>query len=435
MSKINWEILIIDNSDVLKSNLNTFEFIELSKLSKSVRAKLRAKIFENIFIGNDIIELIEEEFIHSEFKVDYPMDDINDLSIEDHIILFNRCANRFLPYLKNVYIENPSSHYYLLELSNTFSNLTTLAIYGSKINLSAFNAALDKIQSLNNLLMDSVYFIQYSEKGILTKSVKLHTSLKYLVWKYCYIEKCCLQKDPQSISFDYDGCIDERSIIYFDLYHLSKLKYISIISRNPPFNIEFLLINPQINWLDYRLEKLNQDTISIFNAIQNIETLELEVAYLDLNLNSINLELPNLKRLYMHNVSIKTWSILKKLALSSPNLTDLFFDITGYVLPPILNTINKIPNLRKLTITSQNSMYFHFDEFSPSKSLEYFELCFELNIDFALSKLAEYHNLKAFCIHDKYFDRGYILALDQKNTANPWILTKLGELIKYSKIN
>ncbi|KXN70650.1 hypothetical protein CONCODRAFT_78728, partial [Conidiobolus coronatus NRRL 28638] len=408
--------------------------MELSKLSKSVRAKLRAKVLENIFIGNDVVELIEEEFVHSEFKVVYPMDDIYDLSTEDHITLFNNCTKQFLPYIKNIYIENPSSHYYLIELSNSLSNLTSLAIYGSKLSLSGFNTVLNNLQGLENLVIDSVYFIQYSEEGDLAKSVKLHTSLKYLVWKYCYIEKCCLQEDPQLIDFDYDGYINERSTIYFDLDHYPKLNYISTVSRNPPFNIEFLLTNPQINWLDYRLEKLNQDTITIFNAIQNIEILELEVAYLDFNLNSINLQLPNLKRLYMHNVSIKTWSILKKLSLSSPNLIELYFDITGYVLPPILDTINSILSLKKLTITSQNSMYFHFDDFSVSKSLEYFELCFEINIDLALSILEKYPNLNTFCIHDKYFDRGYILTVDQENTTKPWILTKMGELIKYNKI-
>jgi hypothetical protein len=433
MANIKWELIFINDCAELKNYLNIHDFIELSKLCKLARLKLKPKLFENIFISHNVDESINDENMKSSISEDCIIEYNPYLCVSDYIPSFIRYTQHLVHYTKCVNLRMYSNHYQLLEISRLLNQLTKLSISDIVVSLTAFNKSLINLQGLESLSIESTKFIHYKGESISAGTVSLPSSLKLINWRSCRLYLCDLESDPQLIKYDYENTLSPHSSLVFKIETFPKLIYFSSYLLSSIFNIGLLSSNPQITWLNYKSDELKQDNSLLFRGIQLLKTLEFEVDRVYLNLSALNLNLPNLKRLIFHNVNFETWSLLRKLTLSSPNLNELNIILTSYICPPIFDTINSIPNLRRLFILSQSSMYFNFDNFIPSKSLEYLELCFDLNINTALKILSKYSKLRLFCIRSKFFDKGYIFDLDPEKTLKPWKLVKIGNCLNYYK--
>jgi hypothetical protein len=434
MSEIKWDIIFINNNE-FNYYLKKSDYIELCKLSKLVRLKLRPRLFESVIIGKNIEKVLNEEYEDSEKSHSYPVNKALDLSFTEYIKLFNICIEKFCPYIKYIKLGKHSNHYQLLEISKTFSQLSKLSISNTKIGLISFQKALGGLKFLESFSIHGVSFLHYNGDPESVKSIILPNTLKYLDWQSCNVLHTVVEEDPQSASFDYFGTESAHSMIQFQPDYFSRLKlYSSYLLDEYPFNIDILRLNPQLRYLKLWIGEFNETNASVINLIHNVKNLELYVDRLIFNLKMINFSLPNLTYLRFYRAELRVWPLIEKLALSSPNLSELRIEIGIYTDPNIIELANNLPNLKKLAIQSYFDINPNFEEFRPGPKFEYLELHAQLNVHPILNRLTQYPNFKAVIFNKSFFELSNLLNQDQENTVPPWKLINTQKFIKYYKL-
>ncbi|KXN70682.1 hypothetical protein CONCODRAFT_158108, partial [Conidiobolus coronatus NRRL 28638] len=386
--------------------------------------------------GKNIEKVLNEEYEVSDNNSSYLVNSSLDLPFTEYTKLFNGCIEKFRPYIKCVKFGKYSNHYQLLEVSRVFFQLSKLSISNTKISLMAFQKALSNLKYLKSFSMHGVSFLHYNGDPESIKPIILPNTLKHLDWQSCKVLHTVVEEDPQSASFDYFGSESVHSMFQFQPDYFSKLKlYSSYLLDEYPFNMEILRLNPQLTYLKLWIGEFNETSVSIISLIHNVKNLELYVDRLNFNLKIINFSLPNLTCLRFYRAELRVWPLIEKLALSSPNLSELRIEIGIYTDPNIIELVNNLPNLKKLAIQSYFDINPNFEDFRPGPKFEYLELHVQLNVHPILNKLAQYPNFKAVIFNKSFFELSSLLIQDQENTAPPWKLINTQKFIKYYKLS
>ncbi|KXN67223.1 hypothetical protein CONCODRAFT_19751 [Conidiobolus coronatus NRRL 28638] len=180
----------------------------------------------------------------------------------------------------------------------------------------------------------------------------------------------------------------------------------------PDFDRTLILNNPQLTWINFKIRMLNEARVAVFDLFKNIKKLELSVDRIFGVLESIKFNFPSLTSLYFYKVNSRTWKLFEKTVLSSPSLTEIEiefnFDPDIEAPPKLIELINNIPKLQKLSIRSSKSIKFNFEDISPSTSLELLKISFDVDVIAILNKLSKIPNIKAVSFR-KYFHKEYSL--------------------------
>jgi hypothetical protein len=434
MSVVKWDLVFINNNVEFFIYSSTSDFKEISLTSKLIRLKYKPKLFERILISSNIDKCINEEYIKSNVSTSLTGIKVEKLPVTDYIPYFNICMQRFRPYVKSVRFALFASHCQILEVSRLFSQISSLMVSNFTIELSAFQKVLNNLQSLEKFSISLIDFL-HSDKGPNSiKPIKLPNKLKYLEWQNCNISLCTFSEGPQPMYYRYVRTGIYANMPRFEPENFSNLKYYSshLVSESP-FNIEILKLNPQLTHLKLKIEEFNQDASLMLNLIHSIKKMELTIQSLNFDLSKINLKLPNLTSLHFYGVCTEIWPIIEKLSLSSPKLSDLLihFGSDGYY--QIIELVNNLLNLQKLTIKSYYRLSLNFEEFKPSSKLKYFDLFTELDILPVLNSLDKCPMFKLARFNKWCFDNAHILIKDQENTPKPWKLVDGVNFVKFYK--
>ncbi|KXN70654.1 hypothetical protein CONCODRAFT_170483 [Conidiobolus coronatus NRRL 28638] len=429
INKTKWELVFINN-DEFKNYLNRCDFIQLSKLSKITRLKLKSKVFEEIYISKWYKKLIIEELSKCYDIRDWHNVNSSDLSIYDHIKSFNLQIHEIKPYIKSINIMSLSNHFHLSEISSLFSQLTSLYIYDAKISLTAFINALNSLKALQNLKIITVSFIQYRNETYPIIPIKLPITLKSIHWTNNTVSLCDLEEEPLTINFGYGRTLSGRIKFLFQHDNYPNLKKFSSILLPTLFNSKILSNNPNLNCLDLKINVLSETEVSMIQLAQNIKKLELGIDSLNLNLSGITLNFPCLNSIYLFKVDNRIWPFLEKLTLSSPNLSELKIEFHSDKLLPVINLANNLGYLQKLIIDSKCPINLNFNNFNPSPTLKHLEILFMQDIYRHLPKLSQSHTLKVVSFRKGAYNNIYLSTLNQENTPKPWKLAIVGESIK-----
>ncbi|KXN70655.1 hypothetical protein CONCODRAFT_70452 [Conidiobolus coronatus NRRL 28638] len=391
MYKINWELIIINNEE-FKYYLNNSDLKELSKMSKIVRLKLKHKLKKNLIYLNLVMFIILTIF--------------TEIPIIDYTKLFNRRLKQFLPYIKRINFKAYSTHYHLLEASNLLPNLTSLSTFGATLSLAAFKNALNNLKNLKILKIEAIHFIQYRGESDRFTRIKLPINLSYIKWKHCSISVSDLEEDPQSIKFIYNQTLSEH-------------------------NYRLFLINPQLTRVNLLITIFNDVALYVLSLIPNIKAMKICVDHLHNNLNDANLKYLELNSLCYYRADLRNWPLFELIVNSSPNLVDIRVELIFDKGPPLIELINKLQNLQKLTIKSVAHIDLKFEDLSHSSTLKYLEIWINIDINSVLVNLAQCCNLEVICFRKELFASNYLLNLKQESIPEPWNLVNIGDFIRY----
>ncbi|KXN70681.1 hypothetical protein CONCODRAFT_70477 [Conidiobolus coronatus NRRL 28638] len=432
MTKINWELIFINNSE-FKGYLNSCDIMEMSKLSKLVRLKLKSGLFENITIGHTIDDFIVNEYSKLN-SVPSCNADLSNLSVKEYIPLFRKYIQNIIPYIKRINIISGASHYQLLEVSNQLARISILSIYQTRISLSAFQSAINKFQYLESLSIKKTSFIIYKNEKDSVNNIKLPSSLKYLNWSLSKSYIVTLERDPQLIKYSYGRTLIEGSYILIQPEHFSNLvKYSSDLSH-PDMDKELASLNPNLVSISLNIFLLTREKVSILKSLQSIKKLELSITQVYCDKQFFNFNFPNLTHLCFHYAARKNWPILVNVILSSPNLSEFNIGTKSYTNCNIFELINIIKKLKKLTIRPDYTEELDFKDFKSNSNLNYLEIWYRCDINSVLDELAKFTNLNQIAFKSKFFDKDYLSSISQENTSNRWRIINTQEFIKYYKL-
>ncbi|KXN70683.1 hypothetical protein CONCODRAFT_70479 [Conidiobolus coronatus NRRL 28638] len=434
MSMIKWDLVFINNNIEFFTYLSTSDFKEVSLISKLLRLKYKPKLFERILISSNIDKCIIEEYAKLNIFNSFPRIKIEKLPVVGYITYFSICMQRFQPYVKSVRFGLFASHCQTLEVSILFPQLSSLFITNFTIELSIFQKVLNNLQSLKRLSISLMDFLHVNTDLSNLKPIKLPNTLKYIDWQNCKVSLCTLNEGPQTM---YYSCVRTglyRNMFRFEPENFPNLKYFSchLISESP-INIEIFKLNPQLTHLKLKIEEFNQDTSLMLNLVHSIKKMELTIDNLNFNLTMINLNLPNLTCLHFYGVSTVIWPIIEKLSHSSPRLAELLIHFASDGNYQIIELINNLSNLQRLTVKSYYRLNLNFDEFKPSSKFKYFDLYTELDILPVLKSLDKHPIFKLARFNKWCFDNAYLLIKDQENTPKPWKLVDGVNFVKFYK--
>jgi hypothetical protein len=434
MSKINWELIFINNGE-FNAYLNTADFIELSKLSKLMRIKLRPKVFENICFTDIFSEFLCQELAQYNINTKHYNSDSYYFPVAKYKSSFIKCLQSFAPYTMSVKFKLYSNHYQLLEVSRVFRQLTILSISGIVVSLAAFSNALFNLQSLESLSIERNKFIQYIPEWGSSTSVILPNNLNHISWQRCKVYLCNLEEDPQLMKYNYHNTLSEHVDFQFQIDTFPKLRKFSCFLLPIIFNTDFLLNHPKLSSFSFTIDKLDEASTTIFHKIQNIGSLELNVISMDMNLNleTFSLSLRNLTSVEFYAVKANNWPIFEKVVLSSPNLAELKVNFIHNVYHFLIELINTIPSLQKLVISSLSYSRYGIEYLKPSSSLKCLEIGFDTDIVSTLLKLSNYSSLKVVIFSKKFYDEYYLSTFNNGIVPLPWKLVNIGEFLSYYK--
>jgi hypothetical protein len=432
MNKVKWELVFINN-DEFKFYLNRYDFIQLSKLSKITRLKLKPKVFEKIHISKMYQKFVIEETNKFHEILDWNKENISDLPIRDYIKSFNFRIHKIKPYIKSISI-SLSNHYHLSEISSLFSQLTSLYIYDTKISLTAFIEALNSLKILENLKIITVNFIQYRNETYPIIPIKLPNTLKFIHWTNNTVSLCDLEEEPTTINFSYGRTLSGRIKFLFQINNYPNLKKFSSTLLPTLFNSKILLKNPNLYCLDLKINVLSQAEISMIQLARNIKKIQLSIDCLSFNLSSINLSFPYLNSIDFFKADNRVWPFFEKLALSSPNLSELKVEFFSEKPLSVIRLVNNLYHLQKLTLDSKCPVNLNFSNFNPSPTLKHLEILFMQDIYRHLSKLSQLHSLKVVSFRKEVFNNIYLSTINQESVPKPWKLAFVGDSIKFYNI-
>jgi ribosome biogenesis protein Tsr3 len=438
MSAIKWDF-ILTNIDEFKEYFENSDLIEVSKLSKLARLKLRRYIFENIIISSNVDEAIIYEILESKACAGNSIINLSNLAFDEYIVWFNRSIHKILPYIKHLNIINFGNHHHLLEITNFISHLSSLKIHSATLSLTAFQAVLDRLQNLESLSATLSHFIQFRREGNDFVSVRLPNNIQSLVWISCKASLWDLDEDPKSINYTYNKLILRQGLCQFQLNSYPSLISYSSQIDSDIFDRQILELNPQLSRLNYTISSLEDNVITLFNLFQNIKSLELNIFYVYRDISDVNLNFPKLTYLSISGLDVRNSQFLKKMVLSSPSLIDLKIDWNdnsglSVIEATLISLVNRKLNFKKLSIKARDQANLNFEYFKPDIILNHLEICYNINVPITLLKLSHCDNLKTISIMQKYINKDHYSDLSEQNSPKPWKYLKLGDCIKYYKL-
>jgi hypothetical protein len=298
-------------------NLNEFtryfnlsELIKLSTSCKKFRIKLNSIIFKNFnfasfvttsdyqnyTIKDDIFNIIKVHQVGESYYLKDQYKTLNSKLIESKK-RFQSDLKLFPIHSSQLFILVYSKYHLLENITNVFTNLTSLIFTDSKIKFSTFQNLIDKIAQLESLTLSytTLYDNPYSD----SIPISWPTSLKKL--KVCY-SKTSSYYNGDSPVLAVSEVLNHftSSKLSFSSVNLPKLKffdYSSDIETKILEIVDFLMANPQIKHLKISGHHFD---IKLLVAIKSIESLNI----LNLNFrfyNTIESELKDISLL--NNVS------------------------------------------------------------------------------------------------------------------------------------